>query len=130
MLDEGMPRQMVEALRAFDVEASHFPNTWKGLRNGLLLARVEKEGFDVLLTNDRSIARQQNISGRGIAVVAVPTNWRPILLPRADDIAATIRLAEKGDHISIALNGSRRIDNRPVGGTELRPIAPFRLKEL
>ncbi|AMJ58922.1 hypothetical protein [Bosea sp. PAMC 26642] len=127
MLDEGVPRHLAQALTTFSLHASAFPNTWKGIRNGLLLARVQAEGYDVLLTNDKSIGRQQNMLGRMIAVVAVPTNWRPLLMPRAADIAATIRLAKPGDHISIALNGSRRIDNRPVGGTTLPPIAPFQV---
>ena len=129
MLDEGLPRHLAAALLPFGLEASAFPNAWKGIRNGTLLNRVQADGFDVLLTNDKSIGRQQSITGRTIAVVAVPTSWRPILLPRAEDIAATIRMAAPGDHLTMGLNGSRRIDNRPLGGMILPSIPALRLKE-
>jgi len=44
---------------------------WRGIQNGALLARAEKEGFDVLITLDSDMKGEQNMSGRKIAVLVM-----------------------------------------------------------
>jgi len=52
---------------------------WDRLSNGDLLAEAERAGFDVLLTADNSIAYQQNLKGRKIALVVLSRNrWRSV----------------------------------------------------
>ena len=46
---------------------------WSGIQNGKLLALAIENGFDVLLTGDRNLSFQQNITGLPIAVVALQT---------------------------------------------------------
>ena len=48
---------------------------WAGLANGELLAAAEQAGFDMIVTGDQSIPRQNDFSGSRLAVV-VPA--RPI----------------------------------------------------
>jgi hypothetical protein len=47
-----------------------------GLKNGRLLQAAEAAGFDVLITFDRHIPDQQNLSRHGIAILILcaPTN--------------------------------------------------------
>jgi alkanesulfonate monooxygenase SsuD/methylene tetrahydromethanopterin reductase-like flavin-dependent oxidoreductase (luciferase family) len=47
-----------------------------GLKNGRLLQAAEAAGFDVLITVDRHIPDQQNLSRHGIAILILcaPTN--------------------------------------------------------
>lgn len=44
---------------------------WKGLKNGRLLAAAVAEGFEVLLTTDRSVPYQQHVASLPIAVVVL-----------------------------------------------------------
>jgi hypothetical protein len=64
---------------------------WTGKTNGDLL-NLLADRFDVLLTSDRSIGYQQNLVGRNISIVVVPTNNLTIL--RANAIALRITLDE------------------------------------
>ena len=44
---------------------------WRGKKNGELLALMEEAGFDALVTLDRGIPHQQNLSRYAVAVVAL-----------------------------------------------------------
>ena len=46
---------------------------WDRLSNGDLLTEAERAGFDVLLTADKNIRYQQNLTGRKIAIVELGT---------------------------------------------------------
>ena len=72
-LDEGVPKPLARSLRAYGLNAVPFPNDWKQLSNGSLLARIESEGFDVILTCDKQMPFQQNLAGRQLAIVILPT---------------------------------------------------------
>jgi hypothetical protein len=41
---------------------------WAGLKNGELIAAAEQNGIDVLLTGDRSLAYEQNLTGKLLAI--------------------------------------------------------------
>ena len=58
---------------------------WERLKNGELLDRAEQAGFDMLLTTDKSIRYQQNLSGRQIAVFVLDNpDWNVLKLdPRS-----------------------------------------------
>jgi hypothetical protein len=65
----------------------------QGIKNGELLKRAEQE-FDVLVTADRNLPRQQNLSGRRLAVVVLPSNQVPVvvrLLPELERVLDTIQ---------------------------------------
>ena len=69
LLDEAIPRRL----------ASSFPESftlrtvqemgWAGTGNGLLLQLAAAEGFDALVTVDRGIEHQQNVSELPIPVI-------------------------------------------------------------
>jgi predicted nuclease of predicted toxin-antitoxin system len=58
---------------------------WKGKKNGELLALMEEAGFDALVTVDRGIPHQQNLSRRAVAVVSLDARS-----PRLDDTAPIV----------------------------------------
>lgn len=128
LLDESIPRQVAQPLREAGYEVSTVEQAGlKGLKNGELL-RAAQGRFDVLLTADQSMHAQQNLRGRRIAIVALPTNRRRAVLDRAADIADTIRAAAPGQHIRIAGDGTRTVTNNddPAGsGADLPPVTPF-----
>lgn len=52
---------------------------WAELRDGELLRAAEAAQFDVLITADRNLRFQQNLSQLRIAVIVLPTNRLPLL---------------------------------------------------
>jgi hypothetical protein len=55
---------------------------WDRLNNGALLTAAEAAGFELLITTDRRIRYQQNLSARPIAIVVLAgsTRWSRIRL--------------------------------------------------
>lgn len=68
LLDECLTKKAKKYLNEFEVitvpEAS-----FNGLKNGKLLRAAVEEGFNILLTIDKNIDHQQNISKFAIAIV-------------------------------------------------------------
>src|SRR5438552_2462337 len=44
---------------------------WSGVKNGKLLDSAEGAGFDVLITGDKTLEYEQNLSHRSLALVAL-----------------------------------------------------------
>ena len=132
VVDEGVPRQMVAALQKAGIDASRFNPAWKGVSNGKLIAAVEEDGFDVLLTNDKNMVNQQSLEGRSVAVVALPTNRRTTIMSRLADIIDTLERTTPGQHVVIDHDGSRRAHTIGADGQvtikDFPSVPPFRWK--
>ncbi len=72
LLDENLPHQMRLELSGHDVFTVAFMG-WSGVENGELLDRAAVAGFDALVTNDRGLEYEQNLSVLPVAVVVVLT---------------------------------------------------------
>ena len=76
---------------------------WSELSNGELLAKAEEQ-FDVLVTTDKQLRYQQNLTGRRIAILVLPdANWLK-LAPHAAKIATTVAAMQPGSYFEIDLN--------------------------
>jgi hypothetical protein len=60
---------------------------WDRLTNGDLLAEGQRAGFDVLLTADKNMRYQQNLTGRRIALVVLSTPQWPLVRSHIEKIA-------------------------------------------
>jgi predicted nuclease of predicted toxin-antitoxin system len=69
LLDECVDRRLAGDLAGHWVTAVP-RHGWAGIKNGDLLALAEKE-FDVLITVDRKLAKQQDLTEFDIAVVLI-----------------------------------------------------------
>jgi len=75
LFDQGTPVPLRGALTAHHVETA-YERGWSTLENGELLRIGEVEGFEVLVTTDRNLRHQQNLSDRSIGVVVLSTpSW-------------------------------------------------------
>lgn len=100
------------------------------MTNGELLATAEKQGFDILVTNDRNIFSQQNLRGRKLAIVVLPTNLRRVIMDRAADVVDTVNRIEPGQYVVINLSGSRTVvdyNAAEIESSEMPSIQPFKL---
>jgi hypothetical protein len=89
LLDENMPKALVRLL-APEVEARTVQQEgWSGHKNGELLT-VASESFDVLITTDRGIPHQQDLSRYeiGIVLLAARSNRIEDLAPLVPELKA------------------------------------------
>ena len=70
---------------------------WAGIKNGELLALAEKE-FEVLITVDRQLSQQQNLSRFSIAVLLVRarTNRLEDIRPLVPDVLQAVERTSAG----------------------------------
>jgi hypothetical protein len=74
-----------------------FERGWSRLNNGELLAAAESQ-FDLLITTDRQLRHQQNLSGRRLAILVLSTtSWRRIQTHRDEIVRAVVSMSP-GDY--------------------------------
>ncbi len=78
---------------------------WSRLKNSDLLRAAEEAGFDVLLTTDKNMRYQQNLSGRKIAVVVLGRQQWGQIRPYVQRIVEAINTARRGSYIEVDIPG-------------------------
>jgi hypothetical protein len=96
LLDEQLPVDLSSQLRGHVVETVS-DRGWAGIKNGELLSRMRGH-YDVLITMDRGIEFQQQISTLpfGIVVVRAPSNRMQHLSPLVPTILDAIAATKPG----------------------------------
>jgi hypothetical protein len=96
LFDEHLPVDLAETLRGHRIDTV-VGRGWAGIRNGDLLQRMRGE-YDALLTMDRSIEFQQNISTLpfGVLLVRAASNRMVHLRPLVAAILDALLLLEPG----------------------------------
>jgi hypothetical protein len=92
LLDESVPCLLKLRLPQLDISTVQEMG-WAGSRNGELLRRAE-EHFDIFVTADQNLRYQQNLSGRKLAILVLPSNQVPLvarLVPAVEALLATIQ---------------------------------------
>ena len=69
---------------------------WDRLRNGELLDAAEEAGFDVLLTTDKNMRYQQNLTGGKIAVILLGRQQWPELRGHVRLVVAALNAVVPG----------------------------------
>lgn len=100
LLDECVPVQLRNALPAHEVQSATNIG-WRGLSNGELLQRAEREGFDLLIVADKNLRHQQDLSGRRIAILELWTNHRPTLEQNFPRVRAAVDRTKAGQYLAL-----------------------------
>jgi len=69
---------------------------WHELENGQLIQRAEEAGYDLLLSTDKNMRYQQNLTGRRIALVVLGNSQWPDVQPQLAKIADAVNAATPG----------------------------------
>jgi hypothetical protein len=70
LFDQATPLPIRSHLKGHEIRTAA-QEGWATLKNGEMLNAAERAGFDVLLTTDKNIRYQQNLSERKIAIVVL-----------------------------------------------------------
>lgn len=68
LLDECLPRRLAQSLPGHDVRTVRQMD-WLGLSNGRLLDAAAE--FDLFITVDKNLVKQQHLAGRRLAVIVL-----------------------------------------------------------
>ena len=102
LFDNGTPRGVKTALSGHTVEETR-SRGWDTLGNGELLDAAEAAGFELLLTTDRNIRYQQNLTGSRLAIVVLgKARWR-LIKRKLTEIAAAVTAARPGSYTEVEI---------------------------
>lgn len=73
-----------------------FEMGWSALRNGDLLKAAEAD-FEVFITTDRNLRYQQNLEGRRLAILVLPTTSWPRIQAQASAVIEAVNRLRPGD---------------------------------
>src|SRR5471032_1189171 len=99
LFDASVPRPLRPRLAGWEIRTAQ-EEGWGRLENGDLLRAAESR-FDAFITADQNLRYQQNLAGRKLAIVVLPTNHLPAVLRLAPQIAAALSALRPGDFVEI-----------------------------
>jgi len=102
LFDHVTPRGIARFLPGHDVTIAKDRGRDR-LTNGDLLAQAERAGFDVVLTADKNMRYQQNLTSRHIALVVLSTPQWPIVRLNIDKIAAAVNACTPGSFAEVEI---------------------------
>jgi hypothetical protein len=110
-LDENIPVQLKAAFRDHVVRSVNDTDIgWKNIKNGRLLAEMEGR-FDLLITADRNMFAQQNLSGRNICILVLPVNRRNEVLALSERIIEVAAGMSAGAYVVLEKTGAVRMQS-------------------
>ncbi len=89
LFDQGTPVPLRNRLSGHEVVTAH-EQGWSTLSNGKLLEAAELAGFDLIVTTDQNLRYQQNLEGRRVAILVLPTTRWPEILPQAAKVLRAV----------------------------------------
>ena len=102
LLDECTPHVLKKLLTEFEIKTVQDQH-WSGITNGALL-RLAEEHFDVFITSDQNLKYQQNLAGRQLAIIQLPTNQVPLVVKLAPKVQATLERIQTGEFVAIRID--------------------------
>jgi hypothetical protein len=100
LFDNGTPAPLRHALAGHDVVEA-VERGWDGLSNGELITAAEADGFEILLTTDKNIRYQQNLTGRKMAFVILGNQQWPVLRRHVERVRAAVDAATPGSYTEV-----------------------------
>ncbi len=104
LLDEQLPRHLAREIAGHDISTVQ-QRGWAGLKNGELLRVAADAHFDVLVTADRNLQFQQNLSQSrlGIILLVAPSNALEDLRPLVPNLLTAILKSRPGHLLRVEL---------------------------
>ena len=100
LFDVNMPRPLRHELPGHEIITAQAMG-WGELENGDLIDAAEKAGFAALVTADRNLRYQQNLAGRTLGIVVLPSNKLRLLKAIAPEIRRALDALRPGDYVEL-----------------------------
>lgn len=102
LLDHNLDQRLKRYLSGHEVSTTQ-EQGWADVLNGELLALLEANGFDLMLTADANIKSQQNLSNREVSIIVLRArnNRLTTHLEMLDDVEKVIARIQKGDVVEV-----------------------------
>jgi hypothetical protein len=105
LLDENIPVQLRAFFHGHVVKSVNDKDVgWKSIKNGRLLTEMEGR-FDLLVTADKNMYAQQNLSDRSICILVLPTNRRKDVLALSERIVDVVDGISIGEYVTLETTG-------------------------
>ncbi len=102
LFDNGTPAPLRHFLKGHTVVEA-IERGWDRLTNGELIAAAEAAGFELLLTTDKNIRHQQNLTGRKIAFVVIGNQQWPTLRRYIARVVEAVDAATPGSYTEVEI---------------------------
>lgn len=99
LFDHGTPAPLRRQLVDHEISTA-YEMGWAKLNNGDLLAAAEKS-FDAFITTDQNLRYQQNLTGRRLAILILPTTSWPEIQKHAGKVIDAVNAIKPGDFIEL-----------------------------
>jgi hypothetical protein len=100
LFDHGTPAPLRRQLTGHEI-ATAYEMGWAKLSNGDLLAAAEKT-FDAFITTDQNLRYQQNLAGRRLAILVLPTTSWPEIQKHTSQVADSVDALKPGDFVELS----------------------------
>ncbi|HMO50063.1 MAG TPA: hypothetical protein PKE26_03815 [Kiritimatiellia bacterium] len=74
---------------------------WSGLLNGELILQAETDRYDVLITTDKNLKYQQNLSARKISILVLTTTSWPRISKRISAVREALDALRPGGYSEV-----------------------------
>jgi hypothetical protein len=99
LFDHGTPAPLRRHLAGHEISTA-YEMGWAKLSNGDLLATAEKS-FDAFITTDQNLRYQQNLEGRRLAILVLPTTSWPEIQKHTSKIVDCVNVMKPGDFVEL-----------------------------
>jgi hypothetical protein len=103
LFDNGTPRTLARYLIDHHTVTEARARGWEELENGKLLTVAEEAGFEVLVTTDKNLGYQQNLTGRKIAIVVLGKGRWGLIKPHVAQVVAAVNAAIPGSFAEVEI---------------------------
>jgi hypothetical protein len=100
LFDHGTPAPLRRPLVGHEISTA-YEMGWAKLNNGDLLAAAEKS-FDAFITTDQNLRYQQNLTGRKLAILVLPTTSWPEIQRHTNQIADGVNVLKPGHFVELS----------------------------
>jgi hypothetical protein len=100
LFDQSTPAPLRFALKGH-VVVDAIERGWDRLANGTLLDAAEAAGFELLVTADKNMHFQQNLTGRRISILVLGNAQWPVLRRYVERVATAVNAAKPGSYAEV-----------------------------
>jgi hypothetical protein len=105
LIDEVVPIDLVPVLSDELIVVDTFPESWRSLSDGAVIANAIGESYAWLITCDKRMAFQQNLSRSAISVLVLPTPRVPEVERIQRNVRAVLRKPVPGHFVILDTDG-------------------------